>query len=680
MITNLESSLESALAYRRRGWRVIPIPPRSKNPGRPGWDKERWEESDLPPLFAQGQNVGVLMGEPSGHLVDVDIDRPEALMLANKYLPPTDATFGRESNPASHRLYVCDTKTKKFTLPAGWAGEGEKDTAVEIRTTGSQTVFPGSVHPEGEPITWNTQGEPAPIDVAALNDAVQRLHAAAVLLFAIGHALRSVPPDCDYDTWIKIGMALHAWDADAGLRLWDEWSSRGAKKYRGLAELETHWKSFREDGAIHLGTLFHIAEEAGWKRLPRLGLYYTAPGAASAPDAEAGPDDWGPVMPFNTAEYGPPLPLEVLPPSLGDFVASVAQSKQVPAELPALLALAAVAACGAKRFAVTVGLTHQEPLNLYGLALLDPGERKSATFAEALGPLYDYEAEQAAAAAPEFKRATEARQLAEARLTELRRKAARADDPADREAFSNEAMELAAALPEVIPPPRLLCGDVTPEALGMLLSIHGGRMMQADPEGGAFFNIVGGTYSKTGATNLDLHLKAHAGDVVMVDRATRGAVAVPNAALTLMLTGQPDLMRRIRSADELRGRGLLARFAFVLPRPMVGSRTYDNIPMDRRAVAAYCALIRSLLAIGPMPDDEPRPLLIAGESWEVWRDYAQRVESSMAEGGELQDLRDWGAKAPGLAARIAGILHLAAGGAAGPISPATVAAAVVCVD
>lgn len=674
------TSLDAAIAYRRRGWRVIPIPARSKNPGRPGWPQERWEETDLPPLFAQGQNVGVLMGEPSGNLVDVDIDRREALQLAHRFLPPTDAVFGRESNPASHCLYVCKTETKKYALPAGWVGDGEKDTLVEIRATGAQTVFPGSVHPEGEPIVWKSQGEPAPVETATLVAAVQCLHAAAVVLLAIRHALRAVPPDCAYDTWIKIAMALHAWDRDVGLRVWDEWSSRGAKKYRGVAELETHWKSFREDGAIHLGTLFHIAEEAGWQRLPRLGLYYSGPGTGSAPETGAGPDDWDPIIPFDAAEYGPPLPLEVLPPALRDFVETTAESKQVPPEMPALLALGAVAAAAAKRFEVIVGVTHHEQLNIFGLAAMDSGERKSPTAAAAFAPLEAYQEQLTKAATPKILRAAEARQIEDARLVELRRKAAKEADPTERARLTDEAINLALSLTEVPTAPRLLCGDTTPEALAVLLATQGGRMLQYDTEGGAFFNVIGGMYTKLGVTSLDVHLKGYTGEAIRFDRTTRLPVSVLKPALSLMLTTQPDQLKRLQRLDELKGRGLLARFAYVLPHPMVGYRTFNDIPMNAAATAAYAAMLRRLLDVEALPDDEPRPLTVLDDSWAVWQDYSSRVESKLRVGGELYDVRDWCAKSSGLVARLAGILHLAAGGSTGPIQPATVAAAVVCVE
>lgn len=75
----------------------------------------------------------------------------------------------------------------------------------------------------------------------------------------IDSALESLDPDCDYGTWIEIGMALHS--AGHGDK-WTEWSSEGSKFKPG--ECEKHLERFDTGGGITLATLFHHAREAGW--------------------------------------------------------------------------------------------------------------------------------------------------------------------------------------------------------------------------------------------------------------------------------------------------------------------------------------------------------------------------------------------------------------------------------
>jgi len=73
----MNNALEAALDYLPRGWMPIPIPQGSKNPNRKGWQKERWTRDELSTCFNNGQNIGLLLGEPSGGLVDVDLDSPD---------------------------------------------------------------------------------------------------------------------------------------------------------------------------------------------------------------------------------------------------------------------------------------------------------------------------------------------------------------------------------------------------------------------------------------------------------------------------------------------------------------------------------------------------------------------------------------------------------------------------
>ena len=46
-------------------------------------------------ILVPGLSLGILLGAPSGGLVDVDIDAPEALALRDRFLPPTRSRFGR---------------------------------------------------------------------------------------------------------------------------------------------------------------------------------------------------------------------------------------------------------------------------------------------------------------------------------------------------------------------------------------------------------------------------------------------------------------------------------------------------------------------------------------------------------------------------------------------------------
>lgn len=173
-----DSARQAAQRYVERGWSVIPVPHRSKNPGFKRWEQLRLNCEELDQHFnGRPQNISVLLGEPSGWLIDVDLDHLRAVALAPEFLPPTALAFGRPGKPRSHWLYRVTSPlvTKKFSSRSSGM-------IVEVRSTGTHTVFPPSIHEIGEPITWDDeQQEPAEVDPDVLLNSAQRL-AEAVLV------------------------------------------------------------------------------------------------------------------------------------------------------------------------------------------------------------------------------------------------------------------------------------------------------------------------------------------------------------------------------------------------------------------------------------------------------------------------------------------------------------------
>jgi hypothetical protein len=169
-------SLKAARDYLALGWMPVPVPPRSKRPVLPGWQKLRLAETELPQHFADGSNIGLLLGKTSQGLVDIDLDAPQALAAADYFLPETGRIHGRSGKPRSHRWYLVDPiiEPKKYQDIDGTC-------LVELRSTGQQTIVPPSIHPSGEPLTWVAEGVPARIDNKMLPRSVAKLAACALL-------------------------------------------------------------------------------------------------------------------------------------------------------------------------------------------------------------------------------------------------------------------------------------------------------------------------------------------------------------------------------------------------------------------------------------------------------------------------------------------------------------------
>ena len=165
---------QAAGLYLARGWAIVPLAPNAKSAIGVSWQTIVFRAEDVEP----GDNLGLKTGPPSGGLVDVDLDAPEAVAVADALLPPTAMIHGRPGKPRSHRWYLCPKaeKTRKWTDDAGAS-------LVELRAAGAQTVVPPSTHPSGEAIAWDggSPGDPAVADLETLSKAVRLVATAALL-------------------------------------------------------------------------------------------------------------------------------------------------------------------------------------------------------------------------------------------------------------------------------------------------------------------------------------------------------------------------------------------------------------------------------------------------------------------------------------------------------------------
>lgn len=78
----------------------------------------------------------------------------------------------------------------------------------------------------------------------------------------IRRMLESWDADCDYETWLNVGMAIHHETHGEGFELWNEWSATGSK-YEGQAECEYKWESFGRAGKKSLKTIRWMINEKG---------------------------------------------------------------------------------------------------------------------------------------------------------------------------------------------------------------------------------------------------------------------------------------------------------------------------------------------------------------------------------------------------------------------------------
>jgi uncharacterized protein DUF3987/bifunctional DNA primase/polymerase-like protein len=755
------SAADAASVYRAKGWRPVPIGPGSKAPHDPSsglplndWPSYEPDAAALEAWHAKGFGVGVVLGEVSGGLADVDLDAPEALALAAEFLPPTGAMFGRVSKPRSHWVYVArGAGLRRFA-------DGELRALVELRGKGGQTVFPPTEHPEGEAIAWEGASvEPAEVDASELVRCVAALAVGCLIVrhapdmsaperraFAFGvvdgdlaawSRLRELFPDADVravERFIGAGVPLEAppqmphsppvgepertagrlGRARAYLERCDAAiSGRGGhatafatalKVIRGFSRDEADARAWEHEWRALLaeynarceppwsaGELAHKLKQALRHSTVPWGFLIDAPlsnrpssagskvgqvGVAAEVGAPPEPDPWGGLSsspgpaayepPAPVEPERPPFPLGALPLVLRAFVEAESTFSETPPDLAGVLVLAACSAAIAGKVRLRVRGDHLEPLNLMLVAAMLPGERKSAVFASAFAPIEAYERALAENVRPMLAKAKAECDALAGTAADLRRRLrkASAEQKVDLEAELAETIRKQAEVQSPVAP-RLLASDATPEKIAHLLTEQGGRLCVAEAEG-TIFEVMAGRYSKTGASNLEVFLKGHAGDSLRVDRLGREALFVARPALTMALAIQPDVLRSAAGRREFRARGMLARLLVALPASRVGTRTGETPAVPPEVRKVYEGAVRALLAVRLPAEGESTPLVeLSEEAGQAWRAFSREVERMLAPGGELAEMRDWGGKLPGAVARIAAVLHFVEAAAAG---------------
>ncbi len=231
------TTIQTALEAVRRGFTPLPLQPGQKKPVGAAWTRTNWhaaaDDADKPiaalieESFDDEGNIGLLLGEHGGRLIDIDLDHPRTARLRDYFLPDTPMKSGRAGRPSSHYWYIAEPGTLQTTrqhkMPDGAM-------CVEYRSTGAQSVIPPSVHPSGEDYLWVGEAFGGYHGPAVVNGKVL---AVQVALLALGTVL--------VDAWPHQGSRHEAYLALAGglLRYGDSihpyWEKNASVLIRALA-------------------------------------------------------------------------------------------------------------------------------------------------------------------------------------------------------------------------------------------------------------------------------------------------------------------------------------------------------------------------------------------------------------------------------------------------------------
>jgi hypothetical protein len=557
----------AALEYVARGWAPIPIPAREKNPNRRGWQNERYTPETIPAAFGHAGGIGLLCGEPSGGLLDVDPDTAEGAAAWSFYRIPTDRSHSRQGGFQHDWFYgdIVPQQIEKLCDPSGQC-------LIELRSTGGQTVVPPSLHPTGAPLEWTAAGQPARVSTAALQRAVRCAGAAAMLA-------RRWPDGARHDGALALaGMLLRGGMAQGDAERFvgvaarvagdDEWQDR-VRAVRDTAAAIAAGKP--ATGAPRLVEVLRDGDQV----VGRLREWLELRDTVSVEDDSPPLDLWG-----STLAGVPALDLSTLPPVIGEFAADVAARHGCDAALVALPALGVCAGAIDDRHQVQPRQHDTEwrvSARLWPIGIADVGGGKSPALREAIRPLREIDRRLAEEDRAPLQRHALAVRIYNRDIEKWIRGGGQGPQPSE---------------PPRPPERRRVVEDVTTEALSaVLVDNPGGVLIAVDELSGLLGSFD--AYRPAGVgKDQPLYLELYEGGPKQIDRVKRGKVFVPNWGASLVGGIQPERLRKL--ADRITDDGLLARGV-----PYMASAATDaeDRAPNRDALDRYTSTIRGLAAL-----------------------------------------------------------------------------------
>jgi hypothetical protein len=395
---------------------------------------------------------------------------------------------------------------------------------------------------------------------------------------------------------------------------------------------------------------------------------YRCPPPPAANDELPTPQELPSGMPA-VPEFEPGL----LPAVLAVSVMEISESKQAPADFPAITSMVALSSLVARHVAIRPmenGDWTESP-NLWGMSVGRPAAKKSPSMSAALRPFDDIE-ELADAdyenAQTEFSivESLHSHQL-KADSSTIQKKL-KSRDPNDRSEALSILQEQADRTPEAPLPTRYLVNDATVEKLADLQQNNACILVFRDELQGFFASLE--RHGQEQARSY--YLEAWSGlRPFKVDRISRGSTRIPRACVSVLGSIQPgplsSLMRELNKAHKAND-GLLQRFQLaVYPDLSDHFRLIDARP-DPANLEAVQALYSRMAALDPgqvgaESDEQGMPFLrFAPDAQEIFNDWLEKHENRLRTDDLAECMESHLGKYQSLVASLALILHLADGG------------------
>lgn len=554
--------------YINHGWNVVAIPPGTKGPVLSGWNKRGGalvSASDLP------ENWGVgLMHAYSGTMAfDIDdwfLTSLFGINVDELYAAP-DAVTIVSGKPGHGKLlyrmpFGLVLPSKQFKVRG--ADARQRKMAFEFRcgTTDDRTVqdvLPPSIHPETKlPYAWGGAGHWSRLPMIPdqlLNVWLEALKDVRPVKVdgvdsswdEIRDALAFIEPDCPRDEWVQAGMALHwageqTFNTDEAFTIWDEWS-KGGKKYPGEREMVKQWASFRtaKGSLVTLGTLFHLARQAGWVRpVPDAATLFSNVTAIVRPDE---------IM-SALRPQPPDIDLSLWPSILATRAQEVSDSVGCDPLVPLWAGLAGVCGVIDARTRLELMPGFKVPPVLWMMTIGDPGDRKSPGSRPMLGVLKEIEA----ADRPRFAQDVLAWEAKEAAYSTAK-KAFLEFSGGSEAALGSDQAPIVPPQPVKPVPVKITVSDITSQKLVRSAADRPrGLLCYLDEMNSWTYKMVNGSTGE----DRSAWVVGYEAEAYEMDRVGAGAIHCDNFAVSIYGNMQPQVLAD--NFDKLAQDGLLQRF------------------------------------------------------------------------------------------------------------------------
>lgn len=251
--------------------------------------------------------------------------------------------------------------------------------------------------------------------------------------------------------------------------------------------------------------------------------------------------------------------MDSLPPILLDRIRLCTSEREVPAEIPLMVGLAAVAASLGSGLEIQSGTNRTTRANLFVLLGVSSGIGKSEVFRDLLGPLLAFEdALHRWWENEPLVKARAGEELLKARISGMRTEIRKLHSGLATSFFEKlqEAERARMACETFRHAPSLLADDSTSEALAQMMFRSNEAIASVSADARYFLKRLGTPDTK----EESFFLKGFSGDLALTNRVSRNAVRLRKPCLTTLLLTQRDAYRDFIDKSVKNRSGLLPRF------------------------------------------------------------------------------------------------------------------------